>query len=361
LQKEAKIGSSEPIQSDGSLAQHQNPFSLREPELQKHYRPWNSWTAFEEFDAASTRNITEKELAQGKQKNRRKGRDSYIAQGEKGASSSAHSGSQSTPPNHYPIPKSISEYQMFGQTVGCSEGYTSLQMMVASDYSSWNAFPFLDVRGHYFENDTYGANVGVGGRYLVDQFPMIAGLNTFYDYREGRYHSFHQIGLGIELLGKRWSFEANGYFPLGEKKYVRTCKFHYPNNYFEVRRRFESSFSGFNASLDWLAVRTGKFSIYVSGGPYFLSGELSPSIWGGQISLQPQYSDYVGLVFNVSHDPLFGTLFQGGIVFSLPLYRFTSLKNRKSSNGFSNRQIYQPVKRMEIMPLQDRKSCKKNF
>ena len=337
LQKEAKIESSKPIQSDASLTQHQSPFSPREPELQKHYRPWNSWTAFEEFDAASIRNLTKKELAQAKPASRRKRPDpmtALIAQGEKGASSSANSGSQPVIPNHYPIPKSISEYQMFGQTMGCSEGYTSLQMMVAPDYSSWNAFPFLDVRGHYFNNDTYGANFGVGGRYLIDQFPMIAGLNTFYDYREGRYHSFHQMGLGIELLGKRWSFEANGYFPLGEKKHVLTCKFHYPNNYFEVRRRFESSFSGFNASLDWLAVQSGNFSIYASGGPYFLSGELFPSIWGGQISLQPQYSDYVGLVLNVSHDPLLERCSKVGLSFHCLCTDLPLLKTERALTGF---------------------------
>jgi len=263
----------------------------------------------------------------------------------------------------YPLPQWIAEYQLFGQGIGYCNGYTSLAAFFAPNYPPKPTFPFLDIRGHYFEDDGYAVNVGVGARHLAEEKPWIFGWNGFYDYRGGGCnHAFHQIGFGVEAIGRRVGFQLNGYIPLGHKRRLRKCVFDdYQGGYFMINRQYETSFSGFNLAMSWMVFEKKLFGMDILGGTYFLAGRLSPMAWGGQVTIQARYSDYVSIGMNVSHDPIFGTLFQGKLEFILPLYRFSSLKNRKSVQGFSNRVIYQPVKRMEILPLEKRQCWESNF
>ncbi|MDE3045922.1 MAG: inverse autotransporter beta domain-containing protein [Verrucomicrobiota bacterium] len=60
--------------------------------------------------------------------------------------------------------------------------------------------PFLDARGHVFDNGKWAANAGVGLRTLKGT--RAYGINAYYDYRNtGRFHS-NQIGAGLESLGE---------------------------------------------------------------------------------------------------------------------------------------------------------------
>jgi hypothetical protein len=80
--------------------------------------------------------------------------------------------------------------------IGYSKGYTTLEAFLASDPSQWKATPFLDVRGHVFDNGKWAANAGVGLRALWGN--RAYGINTYYDYRNtGRFHS-NQIGAGLK-------------------------------------------------------------------------------------------------------------------------------------------------------------------
>ncbi len=260
----------------------------------------------------------------------------------------------------YPVPQRITTAQMLGNGIGENPGYSSLDIFIAPDYPPFKVMPFIEVGGAYFTDKTYGATFGIGGRYLSDTLLPLIGFNAFYDYRQGEYGSFHQLGLGVELTSPLWGFNFNGYIPMGSSKQGLTCVYDdYIGDYKAVNRQLETCSPGFNTSVSLLAIQQGPFYLYTFGGPYFFAKQgISPAVFGGFLTLQPQYKDYISVSLTVSHDPVFGTLFQGGISLSLPLYR---RKNTKGPGNLRNEQIYQPVNRMPTISLQRHCCWKSNF
>ncbi|MBS0652349.1 MAG: inverse autotransporter beta domain-containing protein [Verrucomicrobia bacterium] len=263
--------------------------------------------------------------------------------------------------NKKPIPKRVTAFGVVGNGIGYDGGYTGLDVMFAPEYPAFAVMPFIEAQGIFIFENQWAANLGVGGRSLSDKIPAMVGFNAFYSFREGDQGSYHQLGLGGELIGRRWELNANAYIPLGKTHHTRKCVWDdYIGDFKAVRRKKERSLFGGNAALSVLAVKAGDFMLYASGGPYFLTGKSAhPQVWGGQVAIQPQYGDYFALSFIVSSDNFWGTLYQGGFVISLPLYQFTKLRKPRV---VTNRQIYQPVKRMiPIIPLEERCCWKSNF
>jgi|JI9StandDraft_1071089.scaffolds.fasta_scaffold10828_5 hypothetical protein len=100
--------------------------------------------------------------------------------------------------------------------IGYKEGYTTLEgfFALANRWDDWT--PFLDLRGHIFNNGRFALNAGIGARYLGDT--RILGLNGYYDYRSTKRQDYNQVALGLESLGELWDFRINGYLPLGKKE-----------------------------------------------------------------------------------------------------------------------------------------------
>lgn len=65
--------------------------------------------------------------------------------------------------------------------IGYKDGYTTLEAFFASDPSQWPVTPFLDARGHIFDDGKWAANVGAGLRKLWRN--RAYGINAYYDYR----------------------------------------------------------------------------------------------------------------------------------------------------------------------------------
>ncbi len=129
------------------------------------------------------------------------------------------------------VPKRIamSHVEGFGPIIGPGAGggiaygtdYTTVQVLFAPIYHPGHFVPMLDVRGHKFDNNTYASNIGIVARYIPqpNSFCDLLGLNAYWDWRQGFRGHYNQLGLGIEVLGKRWDFRANGYVPIGPKKH----------------------------------------------------------------------------------------------------------------------------------------------
>jgi len=268
-------------------------------------------------------------------------------------------------PNHYFLPKRLWISQTEGTRPGIGYGvnFSSVGILLAPDYVRGQVLSMIDIRGHHFNNQTYAANFGLVARYIPKSFCALLGLNAYYDYRQGSKGGYHQIGAGMEVLGKRWDFRANGYFPLGQREHTSKCVFDdYIGDFFAIRRKTEFSSYGGNAELGWFILRSKDFFLYTAAGPYFFSGKCHHATAGGEIRLRPQFKDYLALDLRLSHDSTYKTNFQGELIFSIPLYDFFSfLKNKKGPCGISNQQIYQRVERFEIMPLGKRCGWESNF
>lgn len=262
------------------------------------------------------------------------------------------------------LPKRITLSHNDGSRDKKRTDYSTLALLFASEYRLGHFMPLVDIRGHRFDNDRYAANVGVGGRYVPDpdSFCELLGVNAYYDYRQGSKGNYHQLGVGLEILGKRWDFRANGYIPVGHKKITTKCVFDdYIGNFRATQRECEFTSYSYNAEVGYLIVRSNTFLFYAAAGPYYLSKKSSNRSRGGTARIRPQYKDYIALDLSVSYDKVFKTVYEAAVIVYLPLYQISSKKSRHAPCGITDRQVYQPIERFEIMPLG--KSCcwKANF
>jgi hypothetical protein len=131
--------------------------------------------------------------------------------------------------------------------IGYENGYTTLEMFLATDPNQWIAIPFLDLRGHIFNNGQGALNTGIGVRSLCGC--RAYGANIYYDYRTTHRNSYNQIGAGIETLGSLWDVRVNGYFPVGRKiSGGYDLQFDsFQGNSLLVNRKFQYAMTGFDA------------------------------------------------------------------------------------------------------------------
>lgn len=254
----------------------------------------------------------------------------------------------------FAVPKRIvlSHTGTNGNGMGYATNYTTLGIFFAPVYETDRFLPMVDIRGHRFDNDTYAGNIGLLTRYIQESAPRIFGLNLYYDYRQGNQGTYNQFSAGIEILGKRWDFRANGYVPVGNKTFTSCCVYDdYIGDYVAIQRDNEFVSFGYNAEVGYLITRSTNYLLYAAAGPYYLSGKFNSQVRGGEIRLRPQFKDYIAVDLRLSHDSVFNTVFQVEVIVSLPLYEVTLPKNKKGANGLVNRQIYQPVERFEVVPI----------
>ena len=101
--------------------------------------------------------------------------------------------------------------------IGYNTGYTTLAGFFAPNHFYKDAWiPFLDIRGHVFDNGKFAANAGVGLRYLESS--RVWGGNLYYDFRNTKKQNYNQIALGLESLGAVWDYRINGYLPVSTTK-----------------------------------------------------------------------------------------------------------------------------------------------
>jgi hypothetical protein len=151
----------------------------------------------------------------------------------------------------------------------------------------------MDARGHVFNDSRFAANAGIGLRYL--SCSRVWGINSYYDYRNTKHHTYQQASLGLESLGEMWDFRLNGYLPFGKKKssYYGLGFDHFTgNSIFQFRKR-ESAMKGANAEAGVHFEPIAHIPFYFAAGPYYLRGQ--KTAWGGEARLAIDCWDYVRL------------------------------------------------------------------
>ncbi len=163
-------------------------------------------------------------------------------------------------------------------------------------------------------------------------------------------------------MGRWWDFRLNGYIPFSTTKNTCTCIFDdYIGDFFAIKTNIESVSYSLNAELGWLMFDfDNSFSLYGAAGPYFLARENCSGIVGGEIRLRPQYRDYIAVDLSWRHDSFYGTIWQAELILTIPFYQIFSGRNKRPC-GITDRQIYQSVERMEIMPVTKRTCWFTNF
>ncbi len=208
--------------------------------------------------------------------------------------------------------------------IGFNKGYSTLETFFAST-EAWEGkwLPFLDLRGHLFNNGRSAVNSGIGVRYLAKR---VWGGNLYYDYRKTDRGRYNQVALGLESLGEFYDFRLNLYHPFGKKVH------------------------GSEFALDSYCAEAGihvKKALCFAAGPYYLN-EKGKVAWGGKVRGNVVIYDHALLEVGTSYDHLFQWVVQGQLTISF------TFGGKKEGKPLPQRSL-QSINRWEIIPVTQRR------
>lgn len=248
--------------------------------------------------------------------------------------------------------------------IGYNHGYTTFETFLAPDPNTVSVMPFLDVRGHLFDNGNGAANVGVGLRSLFCN--RVYGANVYYDYRNTQRRNYNQVGFGFETLGKRWDFRANGYVPVGRKI---SCPFNtqfvgFSGHNLILKQQYQFAMAGVNAEVGVYFGRNRFVDFYAAVGPYFFTGTecVKPHVWGGKARLVCRLKEYATLEFSDSYDNMFRNRFQFSFTLTMPFGSGADPRASEDYEAYGNADVLPsrmtlPVVRQEIIVVGCGKKC----
>ena len=236
------------------------------------------------------------------------------------------------------------------QGIGYNHGYTTLEGFFAPNHflrGTW--LPFVDLRGHLFDNGKFAVNAGVGCRYLSAS--RLWGINSYYDYRNTTHQHYNQVAVGFESLGDLWDFRLNGYLPLGWKQSpFRNFTFgRFHGNNMLIRATQDFALKGANAEVGLHVDHFKRAPLYFAAGPYYLTGK-GATTWGGELRAAVDlFRPYVRLEARTAYDHFFKWTGQGEISLS---FSFGGRGQTKSCGEAitPDMRAMQPVARNEIIP-----------
>ncbi len=229
--------------------------------------------------------------------------------------------------------------------------------------------PFIDLRGHVFNDGRWAANAGLGGRFALDK--AVLGLNAYYDFRDTKQlGGQNQVGGGFEVLSQWVDFRVNGYVPVGKTTGKECpCFDHFACNSAFARQVVRASLADIDAEIGFDVPRLKYVDLYFAVGPYYLfektvcdyslGGE-----WGGRARVSLKVYDGVTLGGDITYDPIFNTKAQGWITLSFPFGPANMVQNGsrfkenypvpcdETARQFAR--MTQPVYRNEIIPVENK-------
>ncbi len=242
--------------------------------------------------------------------------------------------------------------------LGYTDGYTTLEgFFVPLSALNTRWVPFLDVRGHIFNNSKPAANTGVGLRYIESR---VWGGNVYYDYRKTRERNYNQVSFGFESLGRYLDYRINGYFPVGKHKgSLSDATFaHFSGNSLYLSRKQELALKGTNAEVGVHIAKVKGIDFYSALGPYYFANDTKHT-FGGEFRIGMDVLNILRIEGNTSYDHLFKWIGQGQISLS---YAFTpkkmSRKEKKGScsfHGLVRDRAFQRVDKQEIIVVTTQK------
>ncbi|MBS0648768.1 MAG: inverse autotransporter beta domain-containing protein [Verrucomicrobia bacterium] len=242
-----------------------------------------------------------------------------------------------------PRPERIEVRHIEANGVGYNQGYSTLEGFFTIPSTLDGAWiPFLDLRGHIFNDGKPAANAGAGLRYLGSS--RVYGANVYYDYRKThRFHS-NQVGFGLETLGEIWDFRVNGYLPVGKKdSHLFHTRFHeFKHNSIILSSRKEIAMKGGNAEVGVHALRKENYKLYAAAGPYYFE-EQARVAWGGEGRVALTLFDYLRLQLSGSYDKIFKGIVQGEAALT---FSFGGKRVLKYSKGCNTDNSYCSQRRM---------------
>lgn len=227
--------------------------------------------------------------------------------------------------------------------VGYDTGYTSVDLMVnLIDFSQF--YPFLNARGHVFNNGRFAANLGVAGRYLSPRKDWILGINVFYDYRDTKLFAGQQLGAGAELFFRSTALRFNSYVPIGVVKRKEGS-------------HIQVALTNLQGEVETSLLKWDSFILRGAVGVYYLAKRTFDDstfgkTWGTQIKLTSILYEWIELGMETTYDYIFNFTFQGYVALKIPLGN----SRLHFPNDSFLPSLFQPIRRNEIIPIQKTRS-----
>ncbi len=240
-----------------------------------------------------------------------------------------------------------------GGGIGYNQGYTTFEGFFAPAPDQVRIMPFLDLRGHVFNDGYVATNVGIGFRSTIGS--RIYGFNGFYDSRDTQGTLFNQIGFGLETLGKLQDFRVNGYLPVGKKTVFGPAQFAgFLGHNLILSQDYTSTMKGADAELGFHFEPYHGFYLYPAIGPYYYKGEMGGGFWGGKARLKGNFGQYLALEVSDSYDSMFHNKLQLQLTLTMPLARRSDdmISNNSFASIYRSRMV-QSVNREEIIVVED--------
>lgn len=260
-------------------------------------------------------------------------------------------------------PNNIGLSHTEGKGLGYSLGYTSLDLFLAQAYCEGQIVPFVNLKGHAFNNGRFAANAGLGLRWSDASCSRVWGANFFYDSLNAKHLPYHQVSLGLEMLGEAWDVRVNGYLPVGHKRTnIYTLSYDFSNG-FLAKAREQFAMGGIDAEIGYHFCKMQYLDLYAGIGPYYYRGRAPETenafrskhkeAFGGRLRALVDFLTYFELEGVTSYDSRFKWTGQVTLSVYIPFDWFCSFGDYLDDDvcapcGLMSR-LYQPVVRNEII------------
>jgi len=232
-----------------------------------------------------------------------------------------------------------------GKGLGFRHGYSTIEGLFFPFCSDDYRWFFTDLRAHYFNNNEWAGNAGLGVRFLNPCTTVTYGLNGYYDCRTSHHRKnfYSQCGLGFERLSQWWEWHINGYFAPAHKKRIKNRFFTSEDGTISERSRWEFARSGVDFEIGAYWMRDDRFSLYLGAGPYFYEkAKHSSSFYGGRGRLTLNFKQHILFELITTYDCQFKFRYHGSVALTFPLGGYPK-------EGSCQEVVSRPVRRNEII------------
>lgn len=263
----------------------------------------------------------------------------------------------------YSAPDRITISNTEGRGLGYNKGYSSLDIFLSQHFWDAQLVPFIDLRGHIFNNERKAVNAGLGLRWLNEG--VIWGINGYYDYLQTTHLLYRQASIGFEALSDAWEVRMNGYLPFGIKETgIYEISYELTPTTFLMKSREAFAMAGVDAEFGYHFFNFSDLDIYTGLGPYFYRGHSSATenvylpenkyAIGGRLRASVSFLSYFTLEGLTTYDSRFKWGGQVTLAISLPFDLSFDLGNcrghcRSCEASCCIERLYQPVYRNEII------------
>lgn len=204
--------------------------------------------------------------------------------------------------------------------IGYRHGYTTLEGLFFPFCSSCNTWAFFDARVHWFNNNEWAGNIGLGSRFFNPCINVAYGFSAYFDFRTTCHRDFFypQAGIGFERLSPCWDLRINGYIPFARAKTIKRCHFDYPGGFFIDRHKRQVALTGGDLEIGKSLLQCNCFEFYGAIGPYYYGrAHCAKSFMGGRARAVLSIP-YVSIEGIATYDRRNKAKFQGSFAITIP-------------------------------------------